>query len=363
MSGDELAGVVFPASADGRRSTSALGRAVTADALRAADPAGALDAERDTSWRTGYVAHFRRLVEAGLPSRKAAVSVAASGLESLHRRMRVADADGGETGLDTLLSAPARRRVTTVTVPGTGQAADGLSLPYRGGQLRGDALARRLDAWVDDGVIEPSCADAVRTVAAHPEWLRLPGRTVVMLGAGAEVGPLAPLLGWGARVIAVDLPRPAIWERILDTARTQRGDAGGSRRRAPGPAPRGRGRERGHRAARRPGPEQRHPRRRRLARRLRRAAGAGQLRVRGRRGQRAPVRRGRRADRAPAGRPRRHRARVPRDADRRVRGPGRGRRAVRPRVRDPVIGGETRPLAAADAVRRAPAPPRLPARG
>ena len=223
MSGDELAGVVFPASADGRRSTSALGRAVTADALRAADPAGALDAERDTSWRTGYVAHFRRLVEAGLPSRKAAVSVAAGGLESLHRRMRVADAAGGETGLDTLLSAPARRRVTTVTVPGAGQAADGLSLPYRGGQLRGDALARRLDAWVDDGVIEPSCADAVRTVAAHPEWLRLPGRTVVMLGAGAEVGPLAPLLGWGARVIAVDLPRPAIWERILDTARRSAG--------------------------------------------------------------------------------------------------------------------------------------------
>ena len=223
MSGDELAGVVFPTSADGRRSTSALGRAVTADALRAADPAGALDAERDTNWRTGYVAHFRLLVEAGLPSRKAAVSVARDGLESLHRRMRVADAGGGETGLDTLLSAPGHRRVTTVTVPGTGPPGDGLSLPYRGGQLRGDALARRLDAWVDDGVIEPSCADAIRTVAAHPEWLRLPGRTIAMLGAGTEVGPLAPLLGWGARVIAVDLPRPAIWERILDTARRSAG--------------------------------------------------------------------------------------------------------------------------------------------
>ena len=223
MSGDELAGVVFPTSADGRRSTSALGRAVTADALRAADPAGALDAERDTNWRAGYIAHFRLLVEAGLPSRKAAVSVARDGLESLHRRMRVADAGGGETGLDTLLSAPGHRRVTTVTVPGTGPPGDGLSLPYRGGQLRGDALARRLDAWVDDGVIEPSCADAIRTVAAHPEWLRLPGRTIAMLGAGTEVGPLAPLLGWGARVIAVDLPRPAIWERILDTARRSAG--------------------------------------------------------------------------------------------------------------------------------------------
>jgi len=51
----------------------------------------------------------------------------------------------------------------------------------------------------------------------------LPGRTVAVLGAGAEVGPVPVLLGWGARVIAVDLPRPAIWERLLDTARRSGG--------------------------------------------------------------------------------------------------------------------------------------------
>ena len=93
---------------------------------------------------------------------------------------------------------------------------------------------------MNNGVIEPSCAAAVRTVAAHPEWLRLPGRTVTVLGAGAEVGPLSPLLSWGARVIAVDLPRPPVWERILDTARRSAGDAPGPRRRAdvrPAPSP------------------------------------------------------------------------------------------------------------------------------
>ena len=196
-----------------------MGRAVVADALRQVDPVGALDAERDTNWRTGYVVHFRRLIEAGLASRDAAVSVARDGLESVHRQMRVVPAGGGETGLDTLLSAPAPTRFTTVTVPGTGQAEDGLVLPYRGGRLQGGDLLRKLDAWVGSGVIEPSCADAVRTVAAHPEWLPLPGRTIAVLGAGAEVGPLSPLLRWGARVIAVDLPRPSIWERVLDAAR------------------------------------------------------------------------------------------------------------------------------------------------
>ena len=69
------------------------------------------------------------------------------------------------------------------------------------------------------GTVEPSFAAAVAEVARHPEWLRLAGRTVAVLGAGAEMGPVSTLLGWGARVLAVDLPRPAIWERLLTAAR------------------------------------------------------------------------------------------------------------------------------------------------
>src|SRR6266404_3918194 len=106
MSGDEA--VAFPISADGRRSTSALGRAVVADALRRVDAAGAGAAERENDWRTGYLRHFRRLIEAGLDSPQAAVSVARDGLASLHRRMRVTGRDGEEAGLDALVSAPAR---------------------------------------------------------------------------------------------------------------------------------------------------------------------------------------------------------------------------------------------------------------
>src|SRR6185312_14896381 len=90
-------------------------------------------------------------------------------------------------------------------------------------RLSGDALLRQLDAWVAAGIIESSCADAVRTVAASPDWLALPGRTVVVLGAGAEVGPLPVLLSWGARVIGIDLPRPAIWDRVLETAQRSGG--------------------------------------------------------------------------------------------------------------------------------------------
>lgn len=219
MDNDATAGVVFPLSADGRRSTSALGRAVVTDALRAVDPVGAFGAEQETNWRSGYLVHFRRLVEAGLASRAAALSIAGQGLGSLHARMRVAQPRGEESGLDALLTAPANGSLATISVPGAGERETELALPYHGERLRGDALVRRLDAWVTSGVIEPSCAQAVTTVAANPQWLRLPGRTVAVLGAGAEVGPLGVLLRWGARVAAVDLPRQPLWERVLATAR------------------------------------------------------------------------------------------------------------------------------------------------
>jgi hypothetical protein len=214
----QTSGVVFPAGPDGRRSTAAVGRAVVADALRPVDPPGARAAEHETNWRTGYLTHVRRTVEVGLPAPGAALAVAGAGLASLHTRMRVAGPDG-EADLGTLGAAPARRTLGTVELTGQAEPEREFTLPYRGRRLRGDEVSRRLDAWVAAGVVEPSCADAVHTVLAHPEWLALPGSTVAVLGAGAEMGPLTALLRWGARVAAVDLPRPDLWQRVLDTAR------------------------------------------------------------------------------------------------------------------------------------------------
>lgn len=222
MTGDEHAGVAFPSTAEGRRSTSSLGRAVVVDALRPVDPAGALAAEHETAWRTGYVGHFRRLVEAGLISPEAAVTIAAAGLESLHQRMRWINARG-ETALEALPWAEDARPVRTQKVTGDGVAQTQLMLPWDGELLHGDRLRRKLDEWVAAGVVEPSCAEAVGIVAAHPEWLPLAGRTVAVLGAGAELGPLPTLLRWGVRVAAVDLPVPALWERILTMARRSAG--------------------------------------------------------------------------------------------------------------------------------------------
>jgi hypothetical protein len=216
----EQQGVVFAADGEGRRSTSAVGRAVVADALRATDPTGASAAARETSWRSGYLEHFRRLLEAGLVSSEAAIDIARGGLTSLSGRMRVVQ-DGGEHPLAEWPDSGGT--LESVEVVGDGERVEELVLPYHGERLRGADVRRRLEKWVEAGVVEPTVAEAVGAVLDHPEWLRLEGRTVAVLGAGAEMGPLPSLMRWGADVVAVDLDRPEIWQRVLTLAKNGAG--------------------------------------------------------------------------------------------------------------------------------------------
>ncbi|HRW20211.1 MAG TPA: hypothetical protein P5181_15355 [Dermatophilaceae bacterium] len=207
-------GVVFPIEG-ARRATSTTGRGVVADALRAVDPVGARAAAGEANWRAAYPVHFRRLVEAGLDPAEDALSIARSGLASVHERMLWCRPDGMDVPLPEARHAPGRDLMTE-TVTGAGEPERTLRLPYRGQRLEGAALLRQLDAWVAAGVIEPGCAEAVRAVAAHPDWLDLRDERVVVLGAAAEMAPLRSLLRWGAEVLAVDLPVPELWRRLID---------------------------------------------------------------------------------------------------------------------------------------------------
>ncbi|MFO6452393.1 MULTISPECIES: hypothetical protein [unclassified Aeromicrobium] len=203
-------GVRFPTD-----SSTATARHVVADALRKVDPVGARAAEHETNWRRGYLTHFSRLVEAGLADPADAVTIATEGLRSISEQMRC-----GDVSLADALAAPAEGEPwTTVEIAGEAEPETELSVPYHGHRLTGAELDAQLDDWVARGVVEPTFSDAIREVAAHPEWLRLEGDTVVVLGAGAEMGPYRSLLRWGADVVAVDLPRADIQKRIRDHAR------------------------------------------------------------------------------------------------------------------------------------------------
>src|SRR4051812_43386242 len=192
-------GVVFPLDpSSGRRSTTATGRAVVADALRPVDAVGAASAERETNWRQGYLPHFRRVVEAGLAEPAAAHTVARAGLEALHERMQWATADGDQPLTTAFAPEPGALPLRSETIRGEGTPDRTLSLPYAGERLSGDALRRRLDLWVEAGTIEPTCAEAVGRVIDNPDWLDLSDRTVVLPRAAAGMGPPRSLPPSGA---------------------------------------------------------------------------------------------------------------------------------------------------------------------
>ncbi len=139
-------------------------------------------------------------------------------------------ADGGRAGrrgddrpLASLADAPGRRQLRNAEVVGDrspGRGA-GAALPRAApARRRAARAARRVGATRRARAVGRRSCDAG---AANPDWLRLDGRTVVVLGAGAEMGPLGPLLRWGATVAAVDLPTSGIWERVLRTARAGAG--------------------------------------------------------------------------------------------------------------------------------------------
>lgn len=214
-------GVLFPL-VDGRRSTQTTARGVFADATRGIAPEVAQRIDTSRNWHKDYVAFLADVERVTASSAKAAATVASDGLFSLHERM-VFGRDGDEVPLANALERWQQPTLDTATIDGDADHDGRLAIPYRGRELAGDELLSQLDDWVTRGVIEPSCAAALRSVASNPQWLDLRDVTVALVGAAAEMSPMPALLRWGATVAAVDLPTPAVWDRVSGLARAGSG--------------------------------------------------------------------------------------------------------------------------------------------
>lgn len=202
---------------DGRRSSQFVGKRVFADAARNVDASLADSIEREADWRKHYFRYVRVLVEMGALSAKNALRIASDGLASLHDNL-VFIRGGDEQPIDAAYERHTASEFQTATVSGERGGSHTLVVPFRDDLLHGDSLRMQLESWRSDDVIEPSCAEAVEAVADNPEWLDLRDQTIVLLGAASEMGPLEHLTSWGATIVAVDVPRPHVWERIVKAA-------------------------------------------------------------------------------------------------------------------------------------------------
>ena len=203
---------------DGRRSSQAAGKAVFAAAALAADPSLAQRIAAEKDWRKHYIGPLRSLVEAGARSARAAVNIARAGIEELQDRVEFERGGEGISLAEAIRSSDSRLK--TETIQGSASAAGHeLAIPYRGELLRGDSIRQQLDTWVERGIVEASCREAVEKVVANPDWLDLSDRRFVLLGAASEMGALPALCAWGADVIAIDLPDRRVHDRIGVLAR------------------------------------------------------------------------------------------------------------------------------------------------
>lgn len=214
-------GLQWPLDADGRRGSAAPGRRILAAALRVLDAAAADAAAAEPRWRQAYPRHVRRLVELQVAHPTALLDSSRAGLEAAWAGLSFARG-GGELPLARAMAEPGAVLATTTLrgeAGGAGSAPARWEVPYRGRRLHGEALARQIDRWQASGVAEAGHCDALRRLLAHPEWFDLSDRRIVLLGAGSEAGPLPWLARWRANLVAVDLPRPALWKRIAAQVR------------------------------------------------------------------------------------------------------------------------------------------------
>jgi hypothetical protein len=220
-------GLVFPVDEKGVRSSTNPGKDIMASAVGAVNGAAAEQIWSEKKWRFKYVKYFMGMVEEQCASPQAALDVAAAGLKRAHEVFEFVSPDGSSVSLREAMTASNTDKFETGFIKGeggAGSAETSFSVPYKGRNLSGEELKSQVKKWVAYGTIEPSAGEAICKCVDHPDWLeKMKQRYFVLLGAGSAMGPFQVLLSLGANIIAIDLDRPNIWKRLIETTKRSTG--------------------------------------------------------------------------------------------------------------------------------------------
>lgn len=211
------AGVLFPKK-DGRRSTQGFGKQCIGAAFEPLSAKAAESARNCRNWRFGYAKHFVRMVSFSCKSSDLAFKSAEAGLAYMNENFEFVR-DGKTMTLAEGMKCTAKGYFSA-SIEGT--AKPSFIMPYKGKDLNGREIASQIDRWVADGIIEEDAGNSVKSfLQTSPEERQelFKNYYFCMLGAGSAMGPFELLMKLGATVVAVDLDRPHIWERLITTAK------------------------------------------------------------------------------------------------------------------------------------------------
>lgn len=216
-------GLEFPVDATGRRSTTAINQEAFARSIEPISKEAAEAVRKQRGWRFGYAKHLVKNVELCAADPANPLVVAQAGLDYLHDSFEFIR-DGKTTSLNDAMKTFTEGTYKTGVIKGSApRTTTEYEVPYKTGVLKGDGLRSQIEQWVRAGVIELSCGQALLRVADSPTWLDLSDQYFVLLGASSAMGPLPMLLALGANVIAIDLDRSQIWEKVVNMARNSPG--------------------------------------------------------------------------------------------------------------------------------------------
>lgn len=217
-------GVSWPVDAKGVRSSTVINKDIVAAAVGAVNKDKAAAVDKTKSWRFGYVKHLASLVEEQCQSPEAALKIAEAGLDKAYDVFEFIAPDGSSVSLKEAMKAKNTEKFHTGFITGEGKkGTNELEIPYDERILRGEKIRQQVKEWVDYGTIEASAGEAIINCVDNPGYLDLSDRYFVLLGAGSAMGPFLVLMALGANVVAVDLDRPFIWQRLIKIARLSPG--------------------------------------------------------------------------------------------------------------------------------------------
>eukprot|EP00163_Fabomonas_tropica_P028758 TRINITY_DN5923_c1_g1_i2.p1 TRINITY_DN5923_c1_g1~~TRINITY_DN5923_c1_g1_i2.p1 ORF type:complete len:856 (-),score=285.68 TRINITY_DN5923_c1_g1_i2:238-2505(-) len=234
-------GVTWPVTnaKTGERSSLKTNQAIWEAALTPAGLNGELAKQR--GWRGAYKKWVNRSVGIACASPEAALAQSKAGLAKAMELFQYVESAGDKpVSLASAFASALKGKSVqfdTVSFKGGKPASKfTCSVPYAGKsgepyhkfagkakKLEGDALKKQLDQWVKYGTIEKDAADAIRACIDNPDLVDLRDKTFVILGATSAMGPIDVLLQHGATVVAIDLDRPGIWQRLLTKVRNSPG--------------------------------------------------------------------------------------------------------------------------------------------